>query len=219
MKIAALADLHGKLDSIAPVAEVLASVDVVALVGDITHFGAASAAAEIVDEVRKSNSHVVAIQGNCDPPVVGDYLRGEGIDLHGDRHEHDGIAIVGLGGSLPGPGSTPTEYTEEQLDRYLQEAVVGMQPGAPMVLICHQPPIDSSMDEISTGEHVGSRAVRDFIETWKPHVTFTGHIHEARGEDRLSEAVIINPGPLAQGGYGLAEVSAAGLVSAAIGGL
>jgi Icc-related predicted phosphoesterase len=53
--------------------------------------------------------------------------------------------------------------------------------------------------------HVGSRAVRTFLERTECHVCICGHIHEAAGTDRLGEAVLINPGMLAEGGYARIE--------------
>jgi Icc-related predicted phosphoesterase len=51
----------------------------------------------------------------------------------------------------------------------------------PLVLICHAPPLNSSLDRIRDGLHGGSRSVRDFIEKHQPRDFFCGHIHEAEG--------------------------------------
>jgi hypothetical protein len=48
--------------------------------------------------------------------------------------------------------------------------------------------------------------VRTYIETRQPLICFTGHIHEAKGIDRIGRTQIINPGPLWKGGYAYAEV-------------
>ena len=50
-------------------------------------------------------------------------------------------------------------------------------------------------------EHVGSTAVREFIDLYQPDICVTGHIHEAKGEDRIGRTHVLNPGPLSQGGY------------------
>jgi uncharacterized protein len=52
---------------------------------------------------------------------------------------------------------------------------------APLVMICHAPPLDTALDRVHEGLHAGSRAVRDFIERVQPAHFFCGHIHEAGG--------------------------------------
>jgi hypothetical protein len=54
---------------------------------------------------------------------------------------------------------------------------------------------------------VGSRAVRRFIEQYQPLLCLTGHIHEAAGMDRIGRTVIVNPGPIARGGFVRAEIT------------
>jgi hypothetical protein len=44
------------------------------------------------------------------------------------------------------------------------------------------------------GLHVGSKAIHDFIKAFKPDLVVCGHIHEARGTDKIGETVMINPG-------------------------
>ncbi len=44
--------------------------------------------------------------------------------------------------------------------------------------IIHTPPDQTHLDQIINGSHVGSLAVRDFIEKWQPYLTLHGHIHE-----------------------------------------
>ncbi|MHC1586480.1 MAG: metallophosphoesterase family protein, partial [Candidatus Hecatellaceae archaeon] len=44
------------------------------------------------------------------------------------------------------------------------------------------------------------------IRRFKPRLSVCGHIHEARGTDRLNGTVICNPGPAARGFYAEVEV-------------
>lgn len=46
------------------------------------------------------------------------------------------------------------------------------------VFIFHCPPNDTNLDIISSRLHVGSMAIRRFIETYHPYLTLHGHIHE-----------------------------------------
>jgi hypothetical protein len=43
--------------------------------------------------------------------------------------------------------------------------------------------------------------VRTFIETEQPDVAVVGHIHEGRGVERLGRTLVLNAGPLREGGY------------------
>ena len=91
--------------------------------------------------------------------------------------EIDGTHVAALGYSSPTPFDTPGEYTEDELASRLS-AFAGLKP---LVLICHAPPMDTDLDQVRSGLHAGSRAVRDFIEKHQPEQFFCGHIHEAEG--------------------------------------
>ncbi|MDD5331264.1 MAG: metallophosphoesterase [Candidatus Nanoarchaeia archaeon] len=46
------------------------------------------------------------------------------------------------------------------------------------ILVIHSPPYNTKLDITNSGEHVGSLAVRKFIEEKQPILTLHGHIHE-----------------------------------------
>ena len=85
--------------------------------------------------------------------------------------------VAGLGYSSPTPFDTPGEYTELQLASYLAP----LSNLLPLVLVCHAPPYGTALDEVRSGMHAGSTAVRDFIQRCQPAHFFCGHIHEAEG--------------------------------------
>ncbi|MBS7654873.1 metallophosphoesterase, partial [Candidatus Bathyarchaeota archaeon] len=41
---------------------------------------------------------------------------------------------------------------------------------------------------------------------YKPALTLCGHIHEAKGADKIGETLIVNPGPSKQGNYAIIDV-------------
>ncbi|RQW82897.1 MAG: serine/threonine protein phosphatase, partial [Geobacter sp.] len=49
-------------------------------------------------------------------------------------------------------------------------------------------------------------AVRSFIEEAQPEVCLTGHIHEARSEDRIGKTRIVHPGMFQEGGYAVIKL-------------
>lgn len=207
MIIVALTDIHGNVPAVDRVREAVAQADVVLLTGDLTHFGRRADAAAVVDAVRRHNPRILAVPGNCDNPDVTAYLSEQGVSLHGAHAVVGGVAFLGLGGSLPCPGRTPTEFTEDQLTALLSAAATGLTPDLPWVLVSHQPPRDTALDRVHSGLHVGSSAVRDFIAAHEPLVCFTGHIHEAVGTDSIGATKIVNPGPLRNGRYAYAQVT------------
>jgi Icc-related predicted phosphoesterase len=201
-----IADLHGSLRGLDAIASDLSAAEVVLLSGDLTHFGGEAEVARVIEAVRALNPNVLAVAGNCDPPEVDAYLTREGINLHGRSFRMGSLTLVGVGGSLPVPGHTPNEYSEEELESVIRDAVAGVGAPAQLALLAHQPPHGTSVDRVFLGRHVGSRAVRGFILEHRPLFCLTGHIHEARGTDQLGETWIVNPGPLHQGGYARIEV-------------
>ena len=60
------------------------------------------------------------------------------------------------------------------------------------------PPYNTKLDNIGCG-HVGSQSIRDLIEEFNPALVLCGHVHEARGIDRINETTIVNPGVFAYG--------------------
>ena len=74
-----------------------------------------------------------------------------------------------------------------------------LSPPADTVYLLHSPPRDTACDVISTRQHVGSRAIRAFIEAEQPRLVLSGHIHESprvSGEwrDQLGGTTVVNPG-------------------------
>lgn len=207
MVVIAVTDIHGRAETLDLIAAELAAADLVLLTGDLTHFGRRPDAERVVEAVRRHNPNILAVSGNCDYPEVEGYLIGQGIGLHARHQMVGGVAFLGLGGSLPAPGRTPNEFTERELAAFLEEAATGLDPAAPCVLVSHQPPTDTAVDKVNSGAHVGSRAVRRFIEEHAPLVCFSGHIHEAAGTDAIGPTRLVNPGPLRNGGYAHARLA------------
>ena len=99
--------------------------------------------------------------------------------------------IAGLGYSNPTPFNTPGEYSEQELARRL-EKFAGL---APLVLVCHAPPLKTDLDRVGLGRYGGSSAVGEFLAKHSPEHFFCGHIHECAGvETRLGPTHAVNLG-------------------------
>lgn len=206
MKIVALTDIHGRVQAADLIADDLKSADLVILPGDLTTFGKREEATQIVDAVRKHNANVLAVMGNCDYPEVEQYLTDEGLCIHRSHRRVNGVVFAGLGGSLKCPIPTLNEWTEEQVAEHLEAAVKGAPADVPLVLVSHQPARNTITDLAANGGHVGSTAVRDFIERRKPILCLSGHIHEAQGTDSIGPTTLVNPGPFMEGRYVVVEI-------------
>jgi Icc-related predicted phosphoesterase len=210
MIIIAVTDIHGTIAGIERISNELAEADLVLLTGDITHFGKRNEVEQIIKAVYRYTRSVFAVPGNCDFRDVFHYLDENKINLHGSPAIYRGYAFIGLGGSLPCPGNTPSEFTEEQIRQMLTCANQPVDRNIPTILVSHQPPYNTINDCVANGKHVGSISVRSFIEEHQPLVCFTGHIHEGIGIDRINDTQIINPGPLREGGYAYCEMDEQG---------
>jgi uncharacterized protein len=76
---------------------------------------------------------------------------------------------------------------------------VGASAGAAAVYVLHSPPRDTHCDATGGRAHVGSRAVRAFVERVQPLLVLGGHIHESPRvtgsyRDRIGRTVVVNPG-------------------------
>ena len=67
------------------------------------------------------------------------------------------------------------------------------------IFVCHTPPWGTRCDMIGAEAHVGSRALRAFVERHQPPLVLSGHIHEsarvsAAWRDAIGRTVVVNPG-------------------------
>lgn len=75
----------------------------------------------------------------------------------------------------------------------------------PFIFVSHCPPYNTALDMLYNGQHIGSRSIRHFIETWSSRgclpASLHGHIHESpeiSGSrlDQIGSTVCINAGQL-----------------------
>jgi hypothetical protein len=194
MKIMALADIHSRLDYPRSVIEELRAVDLVIIAGDITNFGDHDEAKRVIEGISRHNANVLAVPGNCDRSGVARALNDYGMNLHATGRIVNDVTLMGVGGCNKTPFHTPTEYTEKEMERLLGE--FRRRPEmSKYILVTHAPPHKTKLDRMFIGFHVGSKAIRGFIEHFEPDLVICGHIHEAQGVDRIGKTVVLNPGP------------------------
>jgi Icc-related predicted phosphoesterase len=72
-------------------------------------------------------------------------------------------------------------------------------PPGETLFVLHSPPQGTRCDMIGPAHHVGSRAIRAFVERHQPPLVLSGHIHESPRisssyRDTIGRTVVVNPG-------------------------
>ncbi len=172
--------------------------------GDLTSFGGVVRARTVLTELGLGFRRLLAVAGNTDMPEVGRWLSELGVTLEGRPVVDRGVGYIGCGGSNRTPMVTPNERDEDEIARCLDNAYRGLEQLGGwdrVVVVSHCPPADTSTDRTHSGQHVGSKALRAFLEDHPVDLCLCGHIHESMGIDEVAGSVVCNPGSLAWGGY------------------
>ena len=205
MLLLCIADIHGA-KGLQAALDASPEADTVVVAGDITHLGGAGEAEAVLAPLLGSGRRVFAVSGNMDRDGVRSFLIERGIDLHGRGVMAGEVGFLGLGGGNPSPFGTPFEVSPAEAKRLLEQGNADISNAAVRVLVSHAPPRGTKLDRSFAGMHVGSEAVRAFIETAKPDLCICGHIHESTGEDTLGGTHCVNVGPLKDGRYALVSI-------------
>ncbi len=213
MRIVSFGDIHMCLRNIERLGTELRTADLVILSGDLTNFGGRDEAERVLAATRSHAGALLALSGNLDQRDVIDFLQEQGISLHGQYRRIGALGIFGCGGSNLTPFRTPTELSDEEIGALLERAHAPVADAPQRLMVCHTPPAHTTTDRIRSGQHVGSPAVRAFIEAHQPDICITGHIHESAGIDHLGRTTVVNAGGFRDGGYIVVTVGPDGLAA------
>lgn len=195
IKILALADIHGHIKKIPLLTDAAKESDLVLLAGDLTDFGSTEQARSVWEALNQLGKPILGVPGNCDPPEVEEVLRQQGVCLVDHPVEIKGVLFIGL----------PCPATQESIESVKDS--LAAYPSKPFVLVSHQPAGGAAVDLQGGFRHKGSQFIRSFIEDCQPLAAVSGHIHEARGTDRIGSTVLVNPGPFRNDCYAIIDVS------------
>jgi Icc-related predicted phosphoesterase len=209
LRIGYVVDAHDQVEAVPRALQEMGTVDLLVVGGDLTTAGTVERAQRAVERWRSLVPQLLAIAGNMDSRAIDERLAelGVSLDARGVR-----LGDVGLFGASAGPLSplnTPYELEEAEIARRLERGLAELA-GCRVTICCpHAPPYGTACDRLASGEHVGSTAVRAFVEREQPDLVLCGHIHESRGTDTLGRTRVVNPGPVAAGHFALVEVGEA----------
>jgi Icc-related predicted phosphoesterase len=191
MRLLAFSDLHRDLDQGALLVEMAAEADAVVGAGDFAsiHEGLD----ETIAVLAAIETPTLLVPGNNETDVA---LREAATAwpaasvLHGEGAELDGVEFFGLGAGVP---ITPWDWSFDLSEDQAAALLAGCP--AEAVLIVHSPP-RGHVDRSGAGDHLGSTAILEAIESKRPSLAICGHIHESWGaESELGPTRIINLGP------------------------
>lgn len=143
-----------------------------------------------VDDAINSSDYVVNIEGKV-------------VDVDEDHQ------MINTGHTNMTPWQCPRDVPEEKLGEIIEKMTSQVKDMNRCIFDLHCPPFDTKLDqaprldEKMTYVHkggqiemvpVGSTAVRKAIEKYQPLLGLHGHIHEARGFDKIGRTLLINGG-------------------------
>ena len=204
MRLVSISDLHGSLTMLTRILDACGRADVVVLAGDITHFGTPEEAVEAARICRQTGATVLTVTGNCDDEAIEARLVREGCSISGSGRIVDGVGFLGVP-SASFYHRDSWEVKEETLAAWIREGHRQVAGASPLVMVPHAPPF-GAVDRSRSGAPGGSRAVRSAVEEIGPDLVLCGHIHEARGMERLGGTVVVNCGVGGAGEYAIAEI-------------
>ncbi|MGH2467379.1 MAG: metallophosphoesterase family protein [Candidatus Limnocylindrales bacterium] len=152
------------------------------------------------------------IPGNDDDPSVDPVLDAAGYARNVDHQvveidEHH--ELVSMGDTSMTPWACPRDYPEEHMVVAVADLVERIHHPAGAIFNFHCPPFNTKIDQApaltkdlaivhEAGQvimtNAGSPAIRKAVEEVQPLLSLHGHIHEARGVQKLGRTVALNPG-------------------------
>ncbi len=192
MRLLLFSDIHADKNACAEIVKKACNVDLVIGAGDYALFR--EGLKETLTALSEISVPVILVHGNheshtelveeCDRKANFHVLHGETISFH----DH---TFVGIGASIPCTpfGDWSVDLSEKEALSFLPNV------NKKFILISHSPP-HSCLDQISDGQHMGSKSVSNYIKKSKPALVVCGHIHEQWNQYSLIHGIpVINAGP------------------------
>ena len=206
MRLLCISDIHSHRQNFEKILQREPEPDLLLIGGDFTNFGPPQEAESLLDLAMLYCPRVLAVAGNCDSSDIDAMLHRREVGLHAHGKEMNGTGFFGLSAMPPWRGDM-YEFSEKQLDFFLSQGYDRVKSSSRWIMVSHPPPHNTKVDHNNAGQHVGSTAVRQWMDKVKPVLVVCGHIHEARGVDEIGPTKIVNCGPAKNGYYAVAELA------------
>jgi putative phosphoesterase len=208
MKLLVVSDFHGSIEAARKTAAKVHEIqaDAIIVCGDITHFGSVEDAEKILASLTVLGLPVLFVAGNCDPSQLAEAQIKGSVNLHEQCHRLDTVSFMGLGAAPSSRFYSWFEMSEAKIMNALMQTADRCSEGKSLVVVSHAPPKGTKVDRALSAIHAGSVSLRTFIEKRRPSIVFCGHIHEAKGIDRIGDTIIVNPGPVRHGNCAIADL-------------
>lgn len=207
MRFLVISDIHGDVEVLDKLDNEFSKADIVLFAGDFANEKDTETGLPVLQKLIKKHETIYSVLGNCDDPDFIEHIEENDISVENTIVFHENLAFTGCGGGTIHTGKSPNERTEEDILSDLH--IVTDQDTSDwnnLITIMHNPPKNTKTDMIDGGIHVGSEMLYNWIEKIQPLLVVTGHIHESAGIDKINNTVVINPGPLCNGNYGIVEI-------------
>ncbi len=167
----------------------------------------------LIEKVDLSAVDAIVMPGNDDDWEIDDVI--SSFQDRGVRWCLDepvdvlGAPMISLDYVNPTPWDTPREDNEKGLGKRIKKLVKKLDDPGRAIFNFHAPPygtmldlapeLDSSRKPVTVAGqvnfvHVGSRAVTEALEKYRPMIGLHGHIHESSGHDKVGDVTVVNPG-------------------------
>lgn len=206
MRILAFSDIHGSYKKANDILSKESGYDTIIIAGDLTTVGSPKEAEEAIKLFQSHSKPIYVVAGNMDLPELDETFDKLGVSINSKGVMRDDVGFFGVSASPFTPMNTPYEISEDEIMRRGEAGWKDVATARWKIFVPHAPPRGTKLDKIMIGMHVGSTAVRTFIEQHQPDLVICGHIHEARGLDVIGKAKIVNCGPAGKGYYVVIDI-------------
>jgi len=207
LRLLVMSDIHDRIEKALRILK-REDFDAIIICGDFTYFRPLPKVIDYINSIRNSTSApAYFVPGNCDPEELLElgFEDKKFYNIHRKVIKIRNIQVAGIGGGGISPFNTNIEFNEDEFTEIVDDIKREIRANLPLIVVTHLPP-HNTVDFVSPGKPIGSRAIRIFAEEAKPMAIFSGHVHESRGITRIGKTIVANPGPVMRGYYAVANL-------------
>jgi Icc-related predicted phosphoesterase len=205
VRLLCITDIHSDVGRFEKILANEPVADLLIIGGDFTNFGKPPEVDHLLNLAQAHTPQVLAVAGNCDSAAIDQRLIERGVSLHTHGRRIGDIGFFGVSAMPPWRGDM-YEFSEAELERLLAASYVQVEGSPRYIMVPHCPPRNSEVDCNASGVNVGSTAIGKWMDKVKPILVICGHIHEAHGQAKIGDTIVVNCGPAKNGNYAVAEV-------------